>query len=475
MSSDDKHTIDCNATSFTAGDCDAEFQLAADNSGWDGIVVRWGYNSSTDDIYIRFEDGSDPDDKDCGFSPNDEACFYLYQTSNVKIHGFTLKNSYYGVRIYLNSDSNEIYDNTIISFKEAIQVYGYLTNVPDSNLVHDNNINMTHIYSDFGYNWYRNAVDNQIWHTVKDGESSYDRVDIHFYETGNGNKAYNNICSRGFDGIIIGDASTNRSINTEVYNNTITYHADSGMEISTQDGEGVKIYDNTIHEATSPIRIKNLETGPVYMYRNKITLETIEGYSTSDPAGSLVLSLTANEDTTGILYFYHNSLATIGSAVYLYGDSASTNKLPNFWFVNNVFGCESLLTTDANFGEPLSHTCFNYAGGTELEGNDYWPLRHDNTGDLQNVEGTVTDLWTSFASVNVETPITPSVVTEKGADVSDTFLCDGDSKSALPGFSGGYFDGTAPDIGAVQWQILGSISYGSGTISAGSGTISASE
>jgi len=472
MATDNKATLDITTSAMDAGSGDAILALAEGNAGWDGVEVRWGYNSVNDNIYVRFEDGSDPDDKDCAFSPDSGGAFFLDDSSNVTITGFTIRNNYSAIRMTYNCDNNIIEDNTLEGGLITVNIKGYSTSIPDGNIIRNNDITLGFIYTSAGYQMYKSATDENIWDTVKTGNSSSDRIGIYIYRGGDGNKIYSNIIAKHFDGIVISDDTADRNDNTEIYENTLHHNMDSSIELNTYDGEGIKIYDNSLHESTTLIRIKRLDTGPVYIYNNDITVETAVGYDSQTLASGITFSLTSTPETTGTLYVYHNSIATAAAAINYDVNASSTAKFPNFWFINNIFGSTNILRRIETMGEPLSHTCYNYAAGAEQYGDDYWPLRHDNTGDLQNIDGTLTDLWTSLVNVNVEIPIDPTDLLEAGVDVSDTFSCDGDSKSALPGFTSNYFDRSAPDIGSVQWSDANSIQDGNGTILYGTGTIS---
>jgi parallel beta-helix repeat protein len=444
MSSDGKHTIEITQSAMDDDSGYVYLNYANGSAYWNKVDVRWGYDGTNDNIYVRWEDGSDPDSKSVRFSKKtvNHSTILIYESSYVSVTGFNIVAAYYGLTLY-DSDYNSIYNNTISGGMVSFYLYGDGVVTNNNNDIYNNTITLDHIYPDVGYHYLSDADDQNLYTTIKTYDTLFDRICILVQNTGSNNEIYNNTLTRCFDAIDVVDTAANFGTNLKVYNNNIYNNMDSAIEIDTEDGENQYYYDNVLHENTSSIRIKKVTTGPIYIYGNKVTQES--GLGTGFKP-----SCTEEPETTGIVYVYHNTFATPEDSIY-FNMTESTEALSGFWFINNILGSADIIGKATGFPEPACHTCYNYIAGDEEYGDDYWPLRHDNTGDLQNIEGTLNDLWTDLDTPDVDNPIDNTDLLEAGVDISQSFSCDGSAKSALPGFESGYFDLEAPDIGATQF------------------------
>lgn len=441
MTWNDKYILQINSTAMKDGRGKLALARSSSNPEWTGVEALFGtLNGIT---YLRFRNKLDPNKENIRFSSSFPGAFHLEGKSYVVVRGFTIKNHHNPIYIRGASNNNIIEKNTLVGGRASVYVMGEANQPalsPARNQIRNNQITLNYIYSDYGYFWKRTTTDIRIWRTFKELSTS-DRTGISINNAGDDNQIYGNHVYKHHDGIIHADSTggTLHNRRLKIYNNYIHNMQDSGIE-ALDGGVGVQWYDNIIYETTSPLRVKVVKAGPLYIYKNRVankTQKSFEGY----PAGEgFVASLEGQPNTSGVVYFYHNSIVIGGVGLDFTSTSPSTLGNPNFWFVNNIISSQ-ILWGEQNFGTPKSHFDYNWGGGTIKSG---W------IKTLHNVLAPGRTLWTDRANTNFLLTST-SPVRARGIDLSKSWIVDGKTHPALPGMKTGYFSGTKPDLGAIQY------------------------
>jgi hypothetical protein len=133
---------------------------------------------------------------------------------------------------------------------------------------------------------------------------------------------------------------------------------------------------------------------------------------------------------------------------------ANTNSRPNFHFINNIFSSYTLHDPDVRdsfLKNPASFGVFNYNWvGGNYECKRAWGVPAWFGSNNINAEGQ--KMWDDTTLPDFSLPLT-NTFRNAGIDLSKPFIINGKKHDALPGMKPGYFSGTKPDLGAVQYGV----------------------
>lgn len=467
MSWNDKHVLKIHDSYMGTGTGNALLSGPSSTA-----VVWWGYLNGV--VYVGHKDDLDPNTATLKFAPAngpaDIAAVRIKNASFVTIRGFEIRNAYRGVRIDGTSNDNIIEFNAIYGGSNTVEIASGGPTDTARNIIRSNTISSDYINPDIWGVQYKNLTTQEGYKDVKNRSGGGDNINaIRLTDTGPDNEIYQNTITKHFVGISHstrfsvygGTVPSNRATiddynqGLKIYSNTLSY-LNTGIE-AVDGGVNVEWHDNLVEECTECFRVKCLTTGPMYMYRNRVSNYTLAAGAGLDvAAGTLLgkaLSITINMDpnTPGVFYVYHNTFATEQSTINFVttSDQPSTFGLANFWFLNNIFSSyyAHLKSSPSATHWPngvKSHIDYNWLGG--VASNINWSTTQHNV--LRPDES----LWTPRSSVNYQL-VVGSTALEIGVNLATTWVVDGQSKAALPGMATGYFDGDAPDAGAVQLQV----------------------
>ena len=434
-----KDSLMSSSTGFTL------LKRPSSDASWNGVEAFFGTKSGI--TYVRFRYGQNPNNEKLRFSNYTPGAIHIENKSFITVRGLTIMNAYNLILILKASNNNIIEKNTVLGGRESIFLKGYpnepLANTPSRNHIRNNEISLNYIYTNYGNYYKRTQTDFNIWMAFKNLSSS-DRVGIHVAHAGDDNQIYSNHIFKHHDGIDHTDYSSSAIHNRrlKIYNNNIHNMQDSGIE-AIDSGIGIEWHDNSIRETTTSLRIKKITTGPLYIYRNRVSNVTQKEYSGGGAGLAFNASIDIEPNALGKVYFYHNSLVIGGTGLVFTTTpyAPSSKKLPNAWFINNIIS-SSALWRQENFGIPKSHFDYNWCGGSIVSG---WPPA------LRNILSPGKTLWSDRSNTNFLLSST-SPAREKGIDLSKAWSLHGVSHPPLPGMTPGYFSGTKPDLGAVQYR-----------------------
>jgi hypothetical protein len=300
---------------------------------------------------------------------------------------------------------------------------------------------------------HRNVIqDNEFYDTLFDWpwDAFYAGISlssggIRFYSptTGRGNIIRRNTFHDYFDGFgaCPDDAGTGTN-ETDVYDNLVYRAGDDGMET---DGtcSNVRIWGNTFHDVLMGISLAPVYDGPVYALRNLVYRT---GAGNNDYTGS-PFKFNSSYDQSGPMYLFHNTADAV-----LPGNNGLYIKAPGTWDLiyarNNVWSGTDYALNNYNETQPVD---LDYDDLYTTRPNEfvYWgsdPDRH------------MRDLAT-FRALTGQEPhglnVEPGFADAPGGDYTlDSGSDLIDSGAVIPGINDD-FSGTAPDIGAYEYEGYG--------------------
>jgi parallel beta-helix repeat protein len=428
---------------------------------WDGIEVL--FSSQGGSAWVRSRNGEDPNRQEVTIAPH---CYdigggtvNLRDANHVILRGFVIKGGDTGVYM-ANSTDNVIERNVIQHGKNGVLLhYGSHRNV-----IRDNYITMR----TFGTMNRFKATSENIQNVVRivKGDGRRDHQGILLLYAGHDNEFCYNTIFEHWDGVKAcvymtsgGDkevVAKEKRIQSQLYARGFKVHHniirdcwDYGIEPCGGEVDA-EYHHNLLHD-TYGSRIKSIGTGPAYFYKNfyacpsrgiaEIDERRLDPLLPPRSQPAACCFYISNENDC-LLYVYHNTFAGLGGI-------NLADRLPryseNWWFINNI--C-------SNSGTPLSakpekvrldyHLHHSYLSAAKPRG-----IREDAIGNLVNPkllwEPGTPGMFSDFR-IGKDWP-----VREKGIDLSQPWQLDGVKHPALPGLEKGYFSGTAPDLGALQF------------------------
>lgn len=413
----------------------ARLTAPPDDKSWDGVEAFFGTRDGH--TYVRFRNREDPNREDISFGKNggarDSGVVNLPGVSFITLRGFTIRGGGNGVLVSHGANDNIIEDNFILNGRNGVLINGQATKpVPcHRNVVRRNRITLNYV-DDLSP---RNPRHGYIWKQFKEA-SDTDRRGVYLYYAGDDNRVHDNTIYQHWDGVQDSAGGATReeyagfSRRLKVFNNTIRDMGDDALE-PTGGEIDAEWHDNLLENALIGIRIKDVKTGPCYIYRNRSS----SGPKMSDIAPRDLFYFAGSD---GTVYLYHNSFASVTGL--MMGSTTPERGAPNLWFLNNIFSNERFWATTPKWSFD-AHAHYNWAGGDAR--------RHPWMAE-SNVIAEGVRLWDAKSPTFLLTAESPAL--EKGIDLSKPVLLDGKMLGPLPGMEPKYFSGTKPDLGAVQYQ-----------------------
>jgi hypothetical protein len=389
-----------------------------------------GFYASGTSVYVRLAGDANPNSATINVSCYNNA--FLVQQNNVAFVDLTFR--YYGQADYAKAIYfNNANDNLVRGCTFAINDSGIgLKRASGRNVIEDN------VFYDADFDF--------PWGAVKDG-SNLETGGVIFYDpvTGRGNIIRRNTFHDYFDGFTSCPESDNggSTNETDVYDNLIYRTGDDGL---SADGtcSNVRIWGNTFHDVLVGISFAPIYQGPIYALRNVIYRT---GVGNNDYSGMPFKFNVSDEGQSGPMYLFHN---TADAA--LPDNDGFEIREPGTWKAiiarNNVWAGTRYALSNANPTEPLDLDCDDLY--TTLPGElAYWdglPDRHLNTlAELRTATGQ------ELHGFNVIPGFANAPTGDYTLAASSALI---DKGVYIPGINTGYV-GTAPDIGAFEYQCYG--------------------
>lgn len=269
---------------------------------------------------------------------------------------------------------------------------------------------------------------------------------ISFWDAGEGNVIRRNYCRGVFNGIYLGQWTTDypdeNALENDVYENRLEKIVDDGLEPECK-GINLRMYRNSFSRVFSPISLAPIETGPTWVMYN-----VVDGLWPGSPGaerwgggpGWIKISLTpAGERPLGALRVYHNT-ALIRTPEQNGWSSAGSGDTH---FVNNVVS-----TTRYVFENTRSE---NYPPGNEWDYNNLYTTDPQQYVKWENVRLDEKGFQAlGFQQHGISAP--PHFVDAEKGDYALRADDPGiDRGLPLPGINDGY-RGDAPDMGAFEYE-----------------------
>lgn len=395
---------------------------ASGANAWLGVLAVAARKSSR--LLVRFHDKTSPATQTVKVCPETGGTVKFNGVSYVRLENFTIQGC--GIGVYVtaaNTHHIRITNNTIKDGRNQVYV---LTGAHDIEI--DNNyMSVNYIYADVGHTRYRSTADENIFQLMRVKGNIWG-CGVCLLNAGDSVTVHDNTIERTLSGIyphITDPVDAAKNSNFLAYNNTINYSADYAIQLHQSNSVGMKIYNNTIHEAHHGIRFGPLYNMPVYVYGNKFSSETVCSQITNcTTPGDLAFSFFGQQPSAAGLWIYHNSLSGINCL------PVNGGSLDNIFFVNNVMSCERLFSSPVA-GNP-DYFDYNWIGGLFGSQQGWMTGTH-------NIFSTNNRLWTN----------PPDFVVTGTAAENAGIRCDQanwlSGQSALPGCTAD----AAPNMGAI--------------------------
>lgn len=394
------------------------------------IRALWMYHPKEQKLYARFENGASPATLELSLITNNDPLIEITNTSDVKIEGLEFRGASVAVSMGQGATSCTLSHCKISSYeKSGIELIEGASHC----VIEDCDITRGSL-EDWSPDRDKGRINYEIWRIHKD-VGNYDRVGIVMTHSGRGNRLLNNHLHKTFDGITLGDSSTesldipllnpNHGRDTEIAGNLIEDTRDSGIEL----GVGcinVNVHHNTLRHTHGGLRFKVPRIGPVFIHHNRL----ING-----APFNIWFSM---DSSTAEGYVYHNTF--VGGDPALMQVSFNGKKrsftAPKWHFVNNlVLGKAGFFEQGSNTPPPDFTTSYNICD----HDNRPWP------NDMGRDKGSLYNI--SIPHDENGKPAAASAAIDAGLDLSTYW-----NGKPLPGCEPGYFKGKAPDVSADEVQ-----------------------
>lgn len=416
---------------------------------WVNIGALHGSTSTEGKLttYLRFADNRNPNSGKIYASghwelPNASA-ITVSGKSHIVIKGLALRNSTISVLLNNGASNNIIENNEIYGAKEGIYIWGGEADT-ETNLCHGNHIRNNKITLDFFADLnYANVYSNNtwVWDQFK-AFSDNDREGVGLYNAGHDNKVYNNHIYKHWGGIQDWATTSGKLAHKdyckrlEVYGNRLHDILDDALE-PTGGEIDAQWHDNDVSLSTVGVRLKGIEAGPVYIYRNRIFTPSVKGASTKD--------IFFFAETPAAIYIYNNSFS---GATGFGMNPHKTIGYPNTWVVNNIFSNAIFLAGDPKWDADMNIKYYNNWFGGKYRKRTDWGKPPAWFGSGNIISGNAR-LWNASNPTFIVPANSPC--RGNGVDVSVPWSLAGVSHNALPGVFNQ--PGVKPDIGACQSNI----------------------
>lgn len=398
-------------------------------SGFDQIRALWVYHAKEQKLYARFENAADPQKLNLTLVQTTEPLIKVTQAQGVKIEGLEFRGASIAVLLEDGATECVVRECKISSYEDTGIL---LTEGAAQCLIEKCDITRGSL-EEWSSNREQGRVNYEIWRIHKD-VGNYDRVGIDLLRAGAGNRLLNNHLHRTFDGITLGDSSTesldkpladpNHGRDTEIAHNLIEDTRDSGIEL----GVGcinVNVHHNTLRHTHGGLRFKLPRIGPVFIHHNHLS------------NGSPFNIWFSMDSSPAEGYIYHNTFIGGDPAVmYLsFNGKPRDFATPKWHLLNNlVLGKDGFFEQGKNTPPP------DFLASHNVCDHDNRPWPNDPAKD----QGSVYNVSLKYDEATGR-PKTGSAAVDTGIDLTTYW-----NGKPLPGCEPGYFKGKAPDAGADE-------------------------
>lgn len=429
---------------------DMEYASLVEEQGfWDGVEVIYGASDGV--TYIRFRHGDDPRGMDLLAAPGGGG-IRLENVSHWTIRDIRISNAEDCVVIEGEGARHNTVERCFLTNGHNRVV---IADGAAHNIIRDNEMTLNyHGYDDPGA-W--GAVEKTMHTSIRcriylafkyiQGPSSSDDRGVLLRRTGPGNEIAGNHIYAGLIGISLSD---NRD--TRVHGNVIHGMSSIGI-LTSQTGQrgsvDLHVHDNLVYDCNINFRLHHYNNSlpgerREYHYRNL-------SWQPEGLGSHIFVHWTAREMAEGAahpeLYLYHNTYVGGRTGFGPSGWAADGGGTRGIWLLNNIFaantalGGSSALMSDAQMMGPVDHNLI--AGAINHGGAEWVGGRNVHLDDREA-------LWSFDAMPDFQLS-EDSPARGIGLDLSRPFEVMGREHDALPGMEPGYFEGDAPDAGALQF------------------------
>lgn len=414
---------------------------------WDGVEVIYG---SLDGVtYIRFRDGDDPTGMDLRAAPAGGG-IQLQDVGHWTIRDLRITNAEDCVVI----EGEGAHDNTV---ERCFLSNGHnrvvITEGAAHNTVRDNEMTLNyHGFDDPGawgaaekslYTATRCRV-YRVFKTIQ-GPGGSDDHGVWVRRTGPGNEVAGNHIYAGLIGVSLADTPE-----TSVHHNVIHGMSSIGVltsEVARRGAVDLQVHDNLVYDCNINIRLHHYnnclpDARREYHYRNL-------SWQREGMGSHIYVHWTSKEITEGCeppsLYLYHNTFAGGLRGFVTSGWADDDGGNPGIWLLNNIIGGDIALYGSSPFmagPEMMGPVDHNWIIGAINHGDAAWLGEHNVVA--------AAGPWPADAVPNF-TLDEDSPARGIALDLSRPFEVMGRAHDALPGIRPGYFEGDAPDAGALQF------------------------
>lgn len=412
---------------------------------WDGIEALYGYRQGT--TYIRFRNGDNPESKAIRAAPNSNGIM-IENRSFITVRGFHIRGAYRALVI----EGHDAKDNVVEkNYLENGYARVCILEGASHNIIADNEMTLNYYgYGDPGA-WAVEGFDKRAairWHIYNEfkwtfGPNAPGDYGVIAIGSGDGNEIKGNHIFSGLVGICC--ARTERiNVHDNIINNM------SNVGILTIDGvaDG-EFHDNLVFDCNCNLRIHHYNTARdnrrrEYYYRNLF-------YEPEGMGNNILVHYLAGGWPAGTehpeIFIYQNSFSGGYDSIHPSSLAALNGGMARTRILNNIFSspvfCRLCTKKFDSSSGMLDVFDYNWVGGSYPHPVPAWFGRH-NTG----AEGR--RLWPPGDMPDFLIRA-DSRAREKGIDLSRPFTIHGETFGPLPGMKAGYFSGSAPDLGALQY------------------------
>ncbi|MBD3268423.1 hypothetical protein GF373_17285, partial [bacterium] len=297
---------------FDSGSADWEDDFMPTPAGKAFYVCDGSGPGPTQRLYVVTYEGDDPDSHEMQVARYRQA-IHLKGADYIRVRGIEFR-YYSSYAILIGYDKETGSDHNII----------------ENNVFHGIGTNHIRLRGKSGYDWISgNLIQNN--HFYEEGyrdsgwewEVAYLRaragvVGVLLSTTGHGNIVRGNRFDGGHDGI----HANKHADNTDVYDNIVTECMDDGIEVDSQPGQNIRVWNNRVEYCYVGISLQDWNEshhGPVYVFRN-VLIGGDDPEGRTDHKGGLggyatYTAFKVGSDTSpdGWAYIYHNTVDLIRS------------------------------------------------------------------------------------------------------------------------------------------------------------------
>ena len=421
---------------------------------WDGIEALYGYLDNV--TYIRFRNNDNPNEKDIGAASIGNA-ISISNKSYITIKDFLIRGARTAIYVTGNQSRYNIIENNYL-MNGGCRIF--FQNGPAYNVIRKNEITMNYVdYDSLGagslFKGYEYMVKMHVYYEFKYTISPHftsDDIGINMVNVGDDNE----ICDNHIFGGLLGITGYARDVKyhtngIKIYNNTI--HNMSSVGYTALEGVlNAEFYDNYVYDCNINIRLQKI-TNPeslerrIFIYRNRLW----------NPPGTGFHLYAHNDSITSPTkfpeyYIYHNSFAGGNMFMGVVQNVLLSGGMPQTYFLNNIISSSNTLTsTIISLVENKQFGMFDY---NWIGGFFYKEISLSSLGG-HNILRKKQAFWDSNKSPDFSDSTNDVLVVSAGLDLTKPNIFSESKFSTLPGMQLGYFSDSAPSLGAIQFGYTG--------------------